>query len=335
MMTPITQELLFRYFAGQATPFQKQLVEEWSTQPGNQEAFFASLDTYERTQPQFVPDASAAITRHQQRMSQAGNADSTEENTVPVYVLPTRRTWGRWLAAASAGLLIFFGWLLRDTIVHQTYATAYGETRTLILPDGSCATLNANSTLRVARFGFGSQTRLVRLTGEAAFSVVHTPDDQPFVVRMGRNIDVVVLGTEFVVSSRQQGERVVLNRGRVRVRYQQDGQTRQLLMVPGDQVTVPERGRPQLSKLAKPENVLAWRDNRYVFDKTPLTDIAQLFHDNYGVELRFADAAVAHWTVSGSFAAHTSDELLESLVQASGLNYARIGNKVTITNSAN
>ena len=334
MMTPITQELLFRYFAGQATPFQKQLVEEWSTQPGNQEEFFAWLDTYERTQPQFVPDASAAITRHQQRMRQSVEAGPAE-TTVPVYALPTNRTWGRWLVAASAGLLLFFGWLLRDTISQQTYATGYGETRTLILPDGSRATLNANSTLRVARFGFDSQTRLVRLTGEVAFSVSHTSDDQPFVVRMGRNVDVVVLGTEFVVSSRQQGERVVLNRGRVRVRYQQDGQTRQLLMVPGDQVTVPVRGRPQLRKLAKPENVLAWRDNRYVFDKTPLTDIAQLFHDNYGVELRFADATVAHWTVSGSFAAHTADELLESLVQASGLNYARIDNEITITNSAN
>lgn len=331
MKPHVSQELLFAYFAGQATPFQKQLIEEWARQSDNREQFFAWLATYESQHPQYLPEVSRALERHWQRMAQP-----TAEVPGPaeaVRMLNSRR-WLGWLAAASVSLLLG-GWLGRDQLLNQTYRTAYGETRTLTLADGSLVTLNSNSTLTLPRFGFGRDTRDVVLAGEAAFSVQHTPDHKRFVVKTDRRFEVVVLGTEFVVYNRQQGGRVVLSRGRVQLRYRDGATTHQLLMKPGDQVTVNQQGTPQLRQLPKPENVLAWRDNRYVFDETPLYEIAQLFSDNYGLHLHFADATLATWTVSGSFTARTADELLETLMEASSLTYTRTANRVIIASPTN
>ena len=170
---------------------------------------------------------------------------ASQEPAPPAPVLrpmPVSRPWLGWLVAASIGVALVGGWLLRDRLLQQTYTTAFGEIRVLILADGSRVTLNANSTLRVPRFGFGQQTRNVLLTGEAAFSVTHTLDDKPFIVRTGKSFEVVVLGTEFVVYNRHQGGRVVLNRGKVQLRYKQGEATRQLTMQPGDQATMNARG---------------------------------------------------------------------------------------------
>ena len=101
------------------------------------------------------------------------------------------------------------------------YKTAFGETRTVTLTDGSQVTLNANSSLRVPRFGFGKRTRDVTLLGEADFSIKHLPDDQRFVVQTDKNFEVVVLGTEFLVNTREKGTKVVLNKGKVRLLYQE------------------------------------------------------------------------------------------------------------------
>ena len=334
MKPRVTKELLFAYFAGQATPFQKQLIEEWGRQAENQEAFFAWLQDYESMHPQYLADVETALEHHRGRMQALSNQDLVTP-APQIRSLPTNRPWLGWLVAASIGVALVGGWVLRDDLLRQTYRTGYGEVRSLVLADGSHVTLNANSTLRVSRFGFGHQTRDVLLTGEATFSVTHTPDDEPFIVRTDKSFEVVVLGTEFVVYNRHQGGRVVLNRGKVQLRYKLGETTRQLTMQPGDQATVNPQGQPQLRQLAKPENTMAWRDSHYVFDATPLTDVARLFEDTYGWQLKFADSTIANWTVSGSFTAQNADELLEPLMHASGLTYTKRANQILITNPAN
>lgn len=334
MKSQVTKELLFSYFAGQATPFQKQLVEEWAKQPSNREQFFVWLETWESQQPQYLSDVSAALERHWTRMAQPShNADApTPVGTIRPF--NPQRGWFGWLVAASIGIVLLSGWLFRDALLNQTYATAYGQTRNLTLPDGSRVALNANSRLTLPRIGFGKRSREVVLSGEAAFSVTHTADHKRFVVKTDQQFDVVVLGTEFTVYNRHRGGKVVLNRGKVELRYRTGATSRQLTMKPGDQVTLNQRGQVRLQQLRQPENVAAWRENRYVFDETSLRDIAQLFRDNYGLQLDLADSTLATWTVSGSFTARNADELLETLMQASSLTYTRTNNRVVITNPA-
>ncbi|MFC5411796.1 FecR family protein [Larkinella bovis] len=333
MKTQVTKELIFNYFSGRTTAFQKQLIDEWARDAANREQFFVWLELWESQNPQYVADIQTAMKRHQRRMQQAPDGNAPVAENEPV--LP-RSLWPRWIAAASVALVLAGGWLFRDPLLNETHTTAFGETRQLTLADGSEVVLNANSTLKVPRFGFGWQTRDVELTGEATFSVTHTTDDQRFVVKTARNFEVVVLGTEFTVYNRERGGKVVLNKGKVRLRYQDGEAPRELMMKPGDLVTLDRQNGPvQLRKVSQPENASAWRENRFVFEETTLGEIVHLFKENYGLELEIADPQLAQWTVSGSYTAQNAEELLESLMEGSELTYQRTGAHIIISNPAN
>ncbi|GAB3933839.1 FecR family protein [Larkinella terrae] len=335
MKTQVTKELLFNYFAGRTTAFQKQLIDEWAKDTDNREQFFMWLEIWESQNPQYVADVQTALSRHQNRMANSIEEESSEDADGPNERVWGRQNWFKWVAAASVALLLSAGWVYRDDMLNEKYATAYGETRRVTLADGSEVTLNANSTLKVPRFGFGYNTRDVALVGEASFSVTHTTDDQRFVVKTGHNFEVVVLGTEFTVYNRERGGKVVLNKGKVQLRYQEGKAPRQLMMKPGDLVTLNRRsGHAQLRQLSQPENVSAWRENRFVFEETTLEEIAHLFKENYGLILEIADPKLAKWTVSGSFTARNAEELLESLMEGAALTYKRTGKHIVITNPA-
>ena len=83
----------------------------------------------------------------------------------------------RWYAAAAVLLLgltaTFF--TLRNTQYNpllQSYATNFGQTEKITLPDGSSVLLGANSQLHYHRNWTDQKPRLVMLEGEAYFSVV-------------------------------------------------------------------------------------------------------------------------------------------------------------------
>lgn len=65
-------------------------------------------------------------------------------------VHPLWRRWG-WLATAAclAGLTVLgWWWVGRPVAATKTLATRYGETRSVVLADGSRVTLNAHTRLR-------------------------------------------------------------------------------------------------------------------------------------------------------------------------------------------
>lgn len=329
MNSEFPQTLLFALFEGRATPLQKKLVREWLLEPANREAFCAALETYETEHPQYQADAEAGFRRFR--------AEFDEPVMAPAHrpkALRLRLGWGGWLVAASVVLLIGLGFGWRESVFQLRYETAFGQTRTLLLPDGSRVVLNANSTLRVPRFGFGHRTREVRLDGEAEFSVVHTQTHQPFVVKTARDLDVVVLGTEFTVFSRPRASKVVLKRGKVRLNYAVRSERRQLTLKPGDVMTLDPEGRARLQTTRRPETHSAWKDRRVVFEETPLSEIVQIFEETYGIHLELPDAGVARLTLSGAFTASDADELIRTVTDALGLGFRREGNTIYLTPSA-
>ena len=129
---------------------------------------------------------------------------------------PPRRRFGYrgWRVAASVAVLLLgatLWWVLSRRPAEVTYTTAYGETLDVELPDGSRATLNANSELVYWEATEPKPTREVELSGEAFFDIVHqtTTRAVPFIVRTP-DLHVRVLGTEFNVNTRRGRTQVVL-----------------------------------------------------------------------------------------------------------------------------
>ena len=332
MKNQVSKEALFIYFAGGATAFQKQLIDEWAREEANREFFFECLATWESQNIQLHTDVDKAIERHQQRMAHPAEPVQLNDQPEPL----TRHFFGSggvgWLVAASVSVvLLFAGIAYKDQLFYTTYRTAFGEMRAITLTDGSRITLNANSSVRVPRFGFGGQNRNVMLAGEADFSIKHLPNNQPFVVQTGKNFEVVVLGTEFLVNTREKGEKVLLNTGKVRLLYQEGKTSKQVIMMPGNVATFDPQGRVSLKQTPKPQDLMAWKEHRFVFDGKTLADIATLFKENYGIDLQIPDKAVAKWTISGSFKAYSAEELIETLAAAANLTYRQQGNTIVIT----
>lgn len=321
MKDSINKELMFNYFSGNATALEKDLIDRWSADPLAREQLFIWLMEWENQNIQYNADVESAITRHFARIDEHP-AEAERAVTRPILALPAKGK--SWLVAAAVALILLSGgWLAREHVRYEIYTTGFGQIQRLVLADGSKVVLNANSTLRIPRFGFGKTTREVYMTGEADFSITHTANHQKFIVHTEKNFDVEVLGTEFNVYARPRRSRVVLNKGKVKLHYLKGSETDQIVMRPGDLVTFDAPGQASLKKTTNPANYSAWKAHRFVFENESLREICDLFEDNFGLEIRIPDSTLAGQTVSGSFTALNAEELFEILADDSGLSYSR------------
>lgn len=341
----ITKAVLFDYFAGRVSPLQKKAVETWLAAPENREPYYEWLHEWELSHPQMGTDWQPAFDRTARRVSEsvpmpASTVPDLDADT-PRTRWQTKRGWGRWWAVAASVLigLGVGGWQWRDDLLYQTVRTAYGEIRSLTLPDGSTVTLNANSTLRFRRWAFnrpllaglGTPPRTVALTGEADFAVRHLPTRQRFVVQTTKGLTITVLGTVFTVLSRERSTRVVLHSGRVALSLNSAAGRSALTMRPGELATLDPKGRLAVAPVRQPDAFSAWKQHRFTFEQTSLRAVADLLHDNYGLTVVIADPRLAERTISGSFPARDADEVLQLVADLLQLNYRRDGDRVTFT----
>lgn len=329
MIPSVTKNLLFDHFAGRTTPLQKRLIEVWLREEANQETFYQWLAEWEHQSALYLPEADEGLQRYLRHME---NTPSTELGPTPPAnepEAPDRSFWTRWLMAACILVMLgLTGWFYRKPLLYQSYETAFGETRAFELSDGSRVTLNANSSLQVPRIGFGNYNRQVFLQGEAYFSVTHTIDNLRFVVKTANRFDVVVLGTEFSVYARSQGAKVLLDNGKVQVRYEAQKGSGEVLLKPGDLLTL-DRQRPPRVQAVNPKNYAAWRDHRFIFENTKVRELIGMLADIYGLRVEIKSERLANRTLDGSFQAKNADELLGVIAELLQIKTHRQGNTVS------
>lgn len=326
----VNKALLFQYFAGNASPAQKRLIAEWLAHADHQELYFEWLAEWQSQSPQFLPDGQERYEAYVRYMRENANAEATTENKAQEQfpVVEGRRIGRRsWLMAAASVLVLGMTALLgREQILYKTYATEFGETRSVELSDGTKVILNANTSMKVPRFGFGEDTREVKLNGEAFFNVTHTIDNKRFMVKTEDNFEVMVLGTEFSVYTRRKGGKVLLKKGKVHVLFSEGSQKKELVMKPGDLVTMAKSAaKPIVKPNADTQKLIAWTGNRFVFDKTPLSEVAAQLQEHYGIRVEIKDNRFASRTVSGTFQPESGEELLTLLSELFDFRLARDG----------
>lgn len=335
MKFKITKELLFTHFMGKTSAMQKQMIDEWALDQANEEQFYRWLEEYESLHPEYDANLDKAIKDYYSFLSQMKeDRDAGFSQEQPSEQVFSRRVVMKWLAAASVMLVLATGaFLTRDFWQYQTYRTAFGETKSFQLLDGSLVTLNANSSLRVPRWGFGKSTRNVFLSGEASFSVKHTDTHQKFVVQTGKKFEVEVLGTEFLVFARKRSSKIVLNKGKVQLNVQVGSKTRKMMMKPGDLITLDNENHASLKTTRQPQMHSAWQGQRYIFEKTTLQEITYLLAENYGIQAEVMDKDLLNLTLSGALTIHNADELLDLIQDVLVLRVTREDNRVYISQS--
>jgi ferric-dicitrate binding protein FerR (iron transport regulator) len=232
--------------------------------------------------------------------------------------------------AASVVLLIAAGlgvwsYLRAGENAHTTH---YGETARIKLPDGSMVVLNAHSTLTYNDWSEG-QTREVWLNGEAFFEVQKKHDATgrvKFVVHTG-DLNVEVLGTRFNVSNRGLRTQIVLEEGKVRLRYEQETE-KVIDMQPGELVEYVNADTKPIKRTVNAKSFTAWKEDLMVLDGKSMRDVARLITENYGIEVIIGDAATANVQLKGSIPANNLAQLIEALSLAADIQVIRQPNQL-------
>lgn len=241
-----------------------------------------------------------------------------------------------WMAAAAVILIV--GSLIVFNVLHsnlELIKTAYGEKRTVTLPDGSQVVLNANSQIEFDTHPQNNAPREVWMSGEAFFEVVHknktgTPvqENERFIVHLP-NMNVEVLGTTFTVNTRREQEQVVLQTGSVKV--QVGSKPEAVYLKPGELISY-NKDNKQLSKTtANPTDYAIWKENQLKFDNTPLSEIIKLIEDNYGYKVEVTDSSLLSRTIGGTLSSENEQILLKALENMLEVKITITGKTLTIS----
>lgn len=233
----------------------------------------------------------------------------------------------RWMAAASILTLLAVGlYITRPLFAGKPEVkTPYGQISQQQLPDGTSVTMNANSRLSYSPGWKDGSDREVWVNGEAFFHVTKTPLKSRFIVHTD-HFDIIVTGTRFNVSNRHNKASVMLQEGSVII-HTPDG--KELQMTPGDFV---EFNSEQLIKRqVKNDSALAWKEQKLIFDKTPLRDIVTIIKDLYGIPVRLAADSIGDKTVCGILPNNNLDVLLQALEATADFEVVRENDSIIIS----
>lgn len=189
----------------------------------------------------------------------------------------------------------------------QEYRTDYGEKVTFRLNDNSRIVLNANSHIKFSESGSGGlNTQNVWLEGEAYFDIRNHSDvyKRTFTVYT-LDGSVSVLGTRFAVKTLEGETRAVLEEGEILVElpsenpgtapYDESG----VILKPGDMAKFSAGNENIRVSQVNPRVYTSWNEDIWVFDDTPVSEIAGRIEDTFGFEV-FVAQEYRERKISGS-----------------------------------
>lgn len=183
---------------------------------------------------------------------------------------------------------------LRDELVFNTLRVPRCCEYHLVLADGTQVWMNSESELRFP-VDFVGHERRVFLTGEAYFQVAKDAA-RPFRVEADGMV-VEALGTGFDVNAYRDGGKLLatLVEGRVRVSYGVSGSECEL--TPGEQAVLSD-GKWIVAEV-KVDDVIGWKEGRFVFSNMTLEEIGHQLERWYDVEIGFQDAQLRDYRFTG------------------------------------
>lgn len=195
------------------------------------------------------------------------------------------------------GMLKYVG--KADVVVYNDISTDKGRQWELTLPDGSKVWLNASSSIHYP-LSFTGKERLVEVTGEAYFEVVHNAA-LPFKVKVGNQV-IEDIGTTFNVNA-YNNEPVIkttLVQGIVKVstvsiQHSAPG----IILKPGEQAQLNEAGKLNVVKDANMDEVLAWQRGFFSFRHADIQTIMRQLARWYDVEVKYESKVPEDKTFTG------------------------------------
>lgn len=334
--------LLARYLANETNDDQRRTVAEWlAKSEANRQTFSQIQQRWHASAPApFEASPASVWDRHiAPRLTEAD-----ETNVRPLHPTPSwwQRTAKQWrVAAAIAGLLLgsyaLYQWALPAQPAAQVILNPVGKRSLITLPDGSRVWLNADSRLEFPKT-FDGPLREVRLVGEAFFDVTHNPK-QPFVIRLS-TASIRVLGTSFNVRA-YPGDNVVkttvvtgrvafVPNGPVHTATNQISRPDTLFILPNHHAVQAVQTLAVVEEAVVAQNEAAWKDNRLVFDQTPMAEVAKTLERWYGLTVMLDQAELANCPLTATFEGQPLREVMDLMTRTGQFQYTLTDKKLVI-----
>lgn len=187
----------------------------------------------------------------------------------------------------------------KNQIVDNEIQTGYGERKEIQLSDGSKIVLNANTRLSYTIDRANPSGVEVFLDGEAHFSVAvrEDSDDIAFKVRTEKGL-IRVMGTTFVVSTRDKNTQVVLEEGEVIV--DPLNKDKAVILKPGQIAEIRSDSDTIHTALVNPQVYTSWTTYTLIFDETPFADVIARLENTFGVKVVVRNPDLYNRKLSGS-----------------------------------
>ncbi len=305
-------ELLAKYFSGNATTEECERVQAWRNESTENAAEFFE---YASVWHDAAPDRTTG--KQQQFLEQLlGERKSTEQEGAKLRVM-----WSRPLKyVAAAVLLLVAVYYLLPQKDGLNIDTLTGQTKDVTLPDGSIVTLSAQSRLSYPK-EFSPSVREVFLEGKAFFDVAKKAD-HPFVVKT-THASVRVLGTSFLVDAKTPDVEVVVATGKVAMADKYGKQPVELL--PGDAGKIEVKAGLIKKMKNTDSNYLAWKTKHLEFDKTPLMQVFEELEETYFVSVKLPQNLYNDCFLTATYHQQPIEAIMEIIGQTFNLNIQQNG----------
>jgi len=324
---------LAKHLVGEANEKEKAAVEKWLGKSAENRIQYGKLRSdwkIMENMKQFDVD-NAWQKLHGRILT---NEEPVLSDTRESVVLPRRMSWATPLRlAASLVLIIALGVTLVIAIGRFQKVTittsATERLKSVILPDGSAVTMNANTQLSYSK-NFRGRTRNVNLSGEAFFEV--TPDkSRPFLIHADEAY-IRVVGTSFNVDTKGRSSEVevYVSTGIVEL-YKTESRNNSVMLHPGE---VGSFNRNIIhSKKASNENAIAWKTGRMDFRDIPLSEAVEMLNKMYRVKIICNEPGLVNTKVGGryQYPDEPLDTILAILCQQNSMKIEKSDNKIYLS----
>ncbi|MEO9801623.1 MAG: FecR domain-containing protein [Reichenbachiella sp.] len=221
-------------------------------------------------------------------------------------------SWKYASVAAAIVLAIFVGQSLWQSLSMIEHQTAFGETKSIDLPDGtSTIILSANSEVSWKKSDWRKGKRRISLKGKAYIEV---PEKGSFDV-VTQEGTVSVLGTRFVVHQIEQALHAVCYEGRVRA-TSKDNKTIELSKGESSLFFEGIWNPKKLFNIDYPE----WIKDHITFDNAPLKLVIDELASNYGLTIEIGSINLAR-RFTGSIPKDNLSQSLKIIFPTLGITY--------------
>ncbi|MCF6401459.1 FecR domain-containing protein [Chitinophaga filiformis] len=292
----VNDDLLSKYFSGEALPEEAMAVDEWkSSNAINRQEFTALWNAWNQTSL---------------RSHKVGNIQAAWNELQPLpNRLSSRRTiLLRWTVAASVLIVIATALLLKtNNGTHQqhTVTASLHKTEQSILPCGSRVTISQGSSLTYPTSLEGNERHVI-LDGNAYFDVTALAD-KPFIVTAGA-VNIKVLGTSFHVYDTDTAITVKVISGKV-------------LMYVAEQQVIISAG--ETGQYLKKEQQLERKPEQrsFHFDNENLEAVIATLSQAYHKKIIIKDPEIASLKISSNFDNKPLDYILEVIALTLNVKY--------------